>query len=256
VIVGHVATPSVLGQLGIGTQVAEAGRLLSGAALSPIVSRLAITHGAGDRDGFDWLFERLHRLWTLLVIGGTVIGILVLYPLIVSWLGDGHEQAVWFGAALILAYGLNLLTGTPVAYLRALGQVSLEARLGAVLIGFNVVLTIALGIAFGAGGVVAATAIAYLLATAWFVRAFHRSVRPGVGRIRRSLLLRGLGLALLVGGLGLAWGLAMVELLPRGASFVAVAVGIVAAGVAYVALVARTPPSPAGLRQIATEGIG
>ena len=40
VIVGLVASAPVVGQLGIGTQVAEAGRLLAGAALSPIVSRL------------------------------------------------------------------------------------------------------------------------------------------------------------------------------------------------------------------------
>jgi len=256
VIVGLVASPSVLGQLGIGTQVAEAGRLLAGAALTPIVSRLAITHGAGDEKGFDWLFERLHHLWTVLVIGGTVIGIMVLYPLITSWLGDGHAEAAWFGAALVFAYGMSLLTGTPVAYLRALGRVSLEARLGALLIGCNVVLTIALGVAFGAGGVVAATALAYLLATVWFLRAFHRSLATDVGHTPRPLLLRALGFSMLTGGAALGWGLAMIALLPPGVALVAIAPGLLAAAVAYVALVARIPPSPAGLRRLATEGIG
>lgn len=255
VIVGLVASTATLGQLGIGTQVAESGRLLAGAALSPIVSRLSIAHGAGD-EGFRALYETLHRMWTLLVVGGIVIGMLVLYPLITGWLGDGHEQAIWFGAALIFAYGISLLTGTPVAYLRALGKVSLEARLGAVLIACNVVLTIALGVAFGAGGVVAATAIAYLLAITWFFRAFHRYVAPEVDPMPVRLMTRALVAALLCGGLALGWGMAMVELLPAGVALAGVGLGAGAATLAYLGLATRVPPTPAGLRRLATEGIG
>jgi O-antigen/teichoic acid export membrane protein len=256
VIVGLVASAPVLGQLGIGTQVAEAGRLIAGAALSPIVSRLSITHGAGDSAGLSALYEGLHRTWTLLVIGGTVMGLLVLYPLITGWLGQGHEQAVWFGSALIFAYGLSLLTGTPIAYLRALGTVSLEARLGAVLIACNVVLTIALGIAFGAGGVVCATAIAYLIATLWFFRMFHGSVAPEAAVLPPRVLIRAFVIALLAGGIALAWGLAMVALLPAGVALGGVAFGAGVAAVAYVTLVAQVPPTPAGLRRLATQGIG
>ena len=118
------------------------------------------------------------------MIGGTVLGVFVLYPLVAGWLGDGHGEAVVFGAVLIVAYGVGLLTGTPVAYLRALGNPSLEARMGAVLIACNVVLTIALGVAVGAVGVVVATAVAHLIATGWFFRRFHRSSRPAWGTWR------------------------------------------------------------------------
>jgi O-antigen/teichoic acid export membrane protein len=250
IVVGLVASTSVLGQLGIGTQVAEAGRLVSGAALSPIVSRLAITHGAGDAAGFRELFERLHRLWTLLVIGGTVLGVLVLYPLIAGWLGDGHGEAVLFGAVLIVAYGVGLLTGTPVAYLRALGNPSLEARMGAVLIACNVVLTIALGVATGAVGVVVATAIAHLLATGWFFHRFHLSVAPGVGHLPVGLLVRAVGVALLAGGVALGWGVVMISLLPPGAALVPVGLGAAVAGAAYLAFAAGIAPTPAGLRRL------
>jgi O-antigen/teichoic acid export membrane protein len=250
VVVGLVASASTLGQLGIGTQVAEAGRLVSGAALSPIVSRLSITHGAGDASGFRALFERLHRLWTLLVIGGTVLGVLLLYPLIVAWLGDGHGQAVVFGAVLIVAYGVGLLTGTPVAYLRALGQPSLEARMGAVLIALNVVLTIALGVATGAVGVVVATAIAHVLATGWFFHRFHLSVAPGVGHLPIALLGRAFAVALVAGGVALGWGLAVVEVLPPGIALVPVGLGAAVAGAAYLALAAGVPPTPGGLRRL------
>ena len=255
VIVGLVASAPVLGQLGIGTQVAEAGRLLAGAALSPLVSRLAITHGTGDAEGFGDLFERLHRMWTLLVIGGTVIGILVLHPLIEGWLGDGYDQAVWFGSALVFASGLSLLTGTPIAYLRALGRPSLEARFGAVLIACNVALTIALGIAFGAGGVVTATAIAYLLATVWFFRRFHGTVARDAGRLPRRLLIRAVGSALIAGGFALGWGLAMIALLPAGVALAGVGFGLALAALAYLVLATGVAPTRSGLSKLALEGV-
>jgi O-antigen/teichoic acid export membrane protein len=252
IVVGIVSTPRVLGQLGIGSQVAEAGRLLSGAALSPIVSRLAVTHGSRDA-GFRALFERLHRLWILLVIGGTVVGAAVLYPLLVSWLGDGYDQAAAFGAALIVAYGVNLLTGTPVAYLRALGDPSLEAWLGAVLIVVNVALSVALGVAFGAAGVVVATLLAYLLGTAWFFRRFHRRA-DGAGRLPGALVVKAVALALVAGAAACGWGLLMIELLPQGVALPAVGAGAVAAAGAYLVAVTGIPPTPAGLRRLVLEG--
>jgi O-antigen/teichoic acid export membrane protein len=255
VIVGLVASAPVLGQLGIGTQVAEAGRLLAGAALSPLVSRLSITHGAGDAEGFGDLFERLHRMWTLLVIGGTVIGLFALHPLIEAWLGDGYEQAAWFGGALVFASGLSLLTGTPIAYLRALGRPSLEARFGAVLIACNVALTIALGIAFGADGVVTATAIAYLLATVWFFRRFHGVVARDAGRLPARLLIRAIGAALVAGGFVLGWGLAMLALLPGAAALAGVALGLALAALAYLVLATGVAPTRTGLSRLALEGV-
>jgi O-antigen/teichoic acid export membrane protein len=254
VIVGLVATAPVLGQLGIGAQVAEAGRLVAGAALSPIVSRLAITHGAGDAIGFRELFERLHRLWVLLVIGGTVMGAAVLYPLIAGWLGDGHGQAAAFGAALVVAYGLSLLTGTPVAYLRALGRPSLEARLGAVLICCNVVLTVALGVAFGAAGVVIATTVTYVLGTAWFFHAFHRMEADDVGRLPFALIARAVLVAAVAGAAAFGWGTLMVALLPAGVALVGVLLGALGAVAAYLALAAGISPTPAGLRRLVLEG--
>jgi hypothetical protein len=180
--------------------------------------------------------------------------VLLLYPLIAAWLGDGHGQAVVFGAVLIVAYGVGLLTGTPVAYLRALGQPSLEARMGAVLIVLNVVLTIGLGVATGAVGVVVATAIAHLLATGWFFHRFHRSVAPGVGHLPVALLARAFAVALVAGGVALGWGAAMVALLPPGVALVPVALGAAVAGAAYLAFAAEVPPTPAGLRRLLVSG--
>ena len=63
-VVGPVAPAATLGQLGIGAQFADGGRLLSGAALSPVQPSFAHTAGAGDDAGCAAV-RRLHRLWTL-----------------------------------------------------------------------------------------------------------------------------------------------------------------------------------------------
>jgi O-antigen/teichoic acid export membrane protein len=235
-VVGAVATSATLGQLGIGSQIAEAGRLVGGAALSPLISRLSAVRGADDPPALEALFARLHRLWLLVITGATIVGAAALYPLIAGWLGDGYGDAALYGGFLVVAYGLNLLSGTGVAYLRAVGRPQLEARYGAALIGVNVVLSVALGVAFGAIGVVAATALAYAAGTAWFFRALgqaapelaHTPLLPPAGAAAKALV---------AGALALGWGLAMIALLPAGVALVPVAAGTAGALLAYLAWV-------------------
>src|SRR4051794_14722263 len=47
-VVGAIASPTTLGLLGIGSQIAEAGRLVGGAALSPLISHMSGTPGADE----------------------------------------------------------------------------------------------------------------------------------------------------------------------------------------------------------------
>src|SRR4029078_1162288 len=99
----------------------RAGGVWPGAVPSPIVSRFGVTRGedAGSAPG---LFDRVHRLWVTIAMGGTAIGIATLVPLIEAWLGDGHGDAAFYASFLILAYGVGLMLGTPLAYLRAAGR--------------------------------------------------------------------------------------------------------------------------------------
>jgi O-antigen/teichoic acid export membrane protein len=248
-VVGAVASPSTLGLLGIGSQVAEAGRLVGGAALSPFISRLSVTRGEDEPGALETMFARLHRLWLVVITTGTIVGAAVLYPLIAAWLGDGHGRAALYGGFLVVAYGLNLLTGTGVAYLRAAGRPRLEARLGAVLIVSNVVLTIAFGIAFGAIGVVSATAIAYAIGTAWFFRRLPRAapelagtpLLPPVGAAVRAVV---------AGAAALGWGLLMIALLPAGVALVPVALGAAAAFAGSAAWATGVRLSPRDMRAL------
>jgi O-antigen/teichoic acid export membrane protein len=234
-VVGLVASPATVGQLGIGAQFADGGRLLAGAALSPVHSAFAHLAGTGDEDGLRRRFAQLHRLWVLGVLGGGVIGAATLPALIEAWLGDGYGEAALLGAGLVLAAAAGLSTGTGVAYLRAVGRPGLEARMGPLIVAVNLALTIPLAITAGARGVVAGTLVAYLTGATWFFRRLreHIDATPLTGpaeAVKVALL------ALVAGAASLGIGLAGVALLPTGIALIPVAAGLALALAAYAAV--------------------
>src|SRR5215210_2680546 len=212
-VVGLVARPATVGQLGIGAQFADGGRLLAGAALSPIQSAFALAAGAGDDDGLRRRFAELHRLWVLGVLGAGAIGAASLPPLIEAWLGPGYGEAALLGACLVLGSAAGLSTGTGIAYMRAIGRPGLEARMGPLVVGANLALTVPLALAAGARGVVIGTLGAYALGAAWFFSRLRRHVPASPVRGRRDAAVA-VAAALAGGAASLGFGLAAVALLP------------------------------------------
>jgi O-antigen/teichoic acid export membrane protein len=249
IVVGLVAPVSTVGQLGIGGQFADGGRVLAGAALVPVQSAFAVAAGAHDEAGLQTRFVQLHRLWLLGVLGAAIIGAAALYPLIGAWLGDGYGEAALLGAFLVLGSAAGLATGTGVAYLRAVGRPGLEARYGLVIVGANLLLTIPLALAAGAVGVVAGTFGAYLAGMSWFFARLRRYVPISPFRTPGEAP-RAVGAALLAGAAALGVGLAVNALLPAGLAFPFVAAGMAAALALYVAVVLGVRPTPAGLRAL------
>jgi O-antigen/teichoic acid export membrane protein len=241
VVVGVIAPGSTLGQLGIGTQLAEAGRVVGTAALAPIVNRLAALHAGANSDQLTRTFRGLHELWALVVIGGTVLGAASLYPMIGAWMGPGHHKAAELGVFLVLGYGFNLLTGTPVAYLRAVGRPNLEAQVGLLSIVVNVALTVVLGIAFGAVGVVVATMCGLIGATIWFFSRLAANDVPPVSMVRLSALCA----ALACGALSFGWGVLMVHLLGRWGALAPVLAGLAICFVLFLSLALGGVPTRA-----------
>jgi O-antigen/teichoic acid export membrane protein len=246
-VVGLVAPAATVGQLGIGSQFADGGRLLSGAALSPIQSSFALAAGAGDEAGLRRRFADLHRLWVLGVLGAGVIGAASLLPLIEAWLGTGFDEAALLGVFLVLGSAAGLATGTGVAYMRAIGQPGLEARMGPLIVATNLVLTVPLAFAAGARGVVIGTFGAYCLGAGWFLSRLHRHVPASPVRSAADAATALLA-ALLAGGASLGFGLAAVALLPGRLALPVVAIGVALALLGYAAAVLGVRPTPAGLR--------
>jgi O-antigen/teichoic acid export membrane protein len=247
-VVGLVARAATVGQLGIGAQFADGGRLLAGAALSPIQSSFALAAGAGDDTELRRRFAKLHRLWVLGVLGAGVIGAASLRPLIEAWLGPGYHEAALLGAFLVLGSAAGLSTGTGVAYLRAIGRPGLEARTGPLVVGVNLALTVPLALAAGARGVVIGTLGAYVLGSAWFFSRLHRHVPASPVRSARDGAAAAAA-ALAAGAASLGFGLGAVALLPGRAALPAVGLGLALALLGYTAAVLGVAPTPAGLRR-------
>ena len=249
VVAGLVAPTSAVGEVGIGAQIADAGRFVSLSALSPMISRMSAVHGSRDEAAFAALFARMNRLWVLGVVGATVIGTASLYPFIESWLGSGHGRVALFGGLLVAAYGFSLLSGSAVSYLRALGRPRLESSTNALIIALNILLTVIFGLAFGVTGVVTATLVAYVVGTAWFLRRAQRDV-PILPPGARPAVVRALVAVSATAAFSLVWGLAAVAFTPRAISLILVILGSGGALVAYMSWVTRVVPSRSNLRAL------
>jgi O-antigen/teichoic acid export membrane protein len=247
-VVGLVAPAATVGQLGIGAQFADGGRLLSGAALSPIQSSFALAAGAGDEEGLRHRFAELHRLWVLGVLGAGAIGAASLPPLIEAWLGDGYGEAALLGAFLVLGSAAGLSTGTGVAYMRAIGKPGLEARMGPLIVAVNLAVTIPLAFAAGARGVVIGTLGAYVIGATWFFSRLHRHVPASPVRNAADAA-TALAAALVAAAASSGFGLAAVALLPGRTALPPVALGVACALLAYAAVLLRVVPTPARLRR-------
>lgn len=248
-VAGLVGTPAGVAAVGIGAQVAEGGRLLAAAPLTPMITRLAAAEGAGDHDALHGDVRRLDRVWRIAVLGGTAIGAASAYPLVRAWLGPGFGEAAAFAGMLVVAYGTNLMLGVRTGYLRAVGRIGLEARLGLLLIALNVALTIPLAIALGVAGVVAGTLGAYLVATAWaFARFPHAAPEADVPR--SPLTARVAVLALLAAAAAGGAGFAAAEALPRFVGLPVVAGAILVALGGYLAAALGIAPTPRALRAL------
>ena len=235
-VVGLLANTAVLGAVGIASQAAEAVRFFLGAALGPINARLAVVHGEGDGHALASLYHALENTWIRVNIGITAIATALMPALIIAWVGEDTGDAALFATILTFGYCVSVLSGPALAYLRAIGRINPEALLGLALIVANVVLTIALGIAFGAVGVVTATSIAYTAITIVFFWRVHPILPARPPDSPPAVQVRVIAAALGTAAVAAAWGTAMALLLPRLVALVPVGIGAALALAAFVAI--------------------
>ena len=240
VVIGVVAPATTLGQAGVATQVADAGRFLGYAAFSPIMSRMAVAYGAGGTEALDRLLQRQRRLWTIGLLGAIAVSVGAVHPAIAAWLGSGYDEAALFAALLIAGYGIGLLPSPTFGYLRAVGRPGLEGLFGVVTVVVNLVATIVLGVLFGALGVIIATAVAYTLSTFWVTRR-ARGLVPGSTDVPIQPVRLCAGM-ILAGGLTYAIGEGLVAAAPRWLALIGLAVASGAILALYLAAVAGLRP--------------
>ena len=245
VVVGAVSSAKTVGFVSIGTQVADASRALTAAALNPMISRMAVTYGSKGEQALDDLLAQQRRLWTVGLIGGIAVAVGATRPAIEAWLGSGYDQAALYAAILIAAYGIGQLPGPAFAYLRARGTPGLEGKFGVITVAANLVGTIVLAVTVGATGVVVATLMAYVFATTWVMRR-ARGVVPLA--THTPIELPKVGGAALVGAAGAyGAGMGLVAIVPRAVALVGI--GVVATAIYAAYLAALTELRPLALLQ-------
>ena len=232
VVVGAVSSTTTLAHLGIGMQISDAGRIISGAAMNPVIASLTRLAGAGRTAELEDRFRELQRLWTIGLFGGAIIMAASAYPIVVAWVGRENGEAGAFAAILLLGSACWLSAGMGIAYLRAVGRVGLEARYALTVLAANVVLTVVMALTVGAYGVVLGTLGAYAFGAVGFFRRLRHEIdvvplrSPSeAGRIAAA--------ALACAATSCAWGVAMAGLLPQGVALVPIGAGILAAGLVY-----------------------
>jgi len=240
VVIGAVAPAATLGQAGIATQVADAGRSLSYAAFHPLAARMAITYGTEGPDALDALLARQRRMWSIATLGGIAVVAGASRPAIAAWLGHGYDKAALFSILLTLGYGVGTLPGPTFAYLRARGNPTLESTFGVITVVLNLAATVALGVLLGAIGVVLATTVAYLASTAWVTRRARRQLPEPTGvpfpRVRVALG------ALLAAAATYGLGEALLAALPRLLALAGMGLAVAAALALYLAVLTDLRP--------------
>jgi O-antigen/teichoic acid export membrane protein len=202
VVIAAVLPVRYVGLYQIGVQVASAVRSLPLYAFAPLLTRLTTIFRLEGRGEAAAEFERLERRWLPAVAGYGVVATAAIGFSIPVWLGDRYVLSGAVAAVLLAGYTVHVgLTGMRTCYVRAVGRPGLETRSSIAWAVVNAILTIPLALLFGVLGVVAATAVAGMVASVYFVALCRIKERlPTIRPDRRWWLLAAAAAVLTVAG--------------------------------------------------------
>jgi O-antigen/teichoic acid export membrane protein len=119
---------------------------------------------------------------------GLLVGLAPL--LLLTWLGEIPNGAIVMVLALAVGNAVNVLTGPGTVFLRTVGRPRLEVGYGILQTFLNIGLSVALGLMAGAEGVVVATGVSAVIASAVFLVLFRRTTRIVVESRTKRFLMR------------------------------------------------------------------
>jgi lipopolysaccharide/colanic/teichoic acid biosynthesis glycosyltransferase len=163
-----------VGLYAAGYMAASVARSLPLYAFPPILTRLAGIFTHQGLPGAQAEFEVLEAIWLPLVLGYGAVATCAVGFGVPIWLGTTYRLAGAVGAVLMAGYTVHVaLTGVRTCFVRSVGRPELEARYSVFSTVLNLLLTVPFAIAFGVIGVVAATAVALAVASAYFIQLCH-----------------------------------------------------------------------------------
>lgn len=154
----------------IGLQAASAVRSLPLYAVAPLLTRMTTMFRREGSQATAVEFHRLERSWLPAVLAYGVVAVAAIGFSVPVWLGDRYVLSGVVAAILLTGYMVHVaLTGMRTCYVRAIGRPGLETRYSMVWTIGNSVLTVPFALLGGVVGVVAATAVTGVIASAYFV---------------------------------------------------------------------------------------
>jgi O-antigen/teichoic acid export membrane protein len=172
-IAGWVNVASV-GLYDLGNRVARLVRTLPLTLLGPLLPAAAAIHAQGDAKRVARTVLQGSRLVGVLTLGMAGF-VLATAPLIMRvWLGHDYPHVSAICILMVIAYGVNNLTGVGTTVVSAIGQPRYESEYAVLGMLLNVAATLILAPFFGLYGVVGGTVFGVVVCSLYFLWRFHR----------------------------------------------------------------------------------
>ena len=163
------ASLSFVGLYELGARVAYTIRTLPVTAFGPLIAESARVGATGDLGRLSSFYLRSYRS----VLGLGVAPLIALYgasyALIIAWLGSSYRTSGVIALVLGFGYTVNIATGAGTTLAMGAGRPDIDRNYSLMGFALNLALTIALGLAFGRWGVIAATSLGLAISSIWLV---------------------------------------------------------------------------------------
>lgn len=189
IVIGTFVSVARTGTYGISQRAARQTTYFGFIAQTSILSAMSASHAAGEGlAAMRRMYTRANRLVGLLggLIGGALLGMAPVF--LAAWLGRFYAYADLATVLAVVALLLGLPRPAAAAAIMAMGRVGLGVRAQFAAFVVNLVLTLAFVEPLGMYGVMLATVIAKLAATAYLLVRFHRLLEGGAKELLFSWL--------------------------------------------------------------------
>jgi O-antigen/teichoic acid export membrane protein len=195
VIVGVALSPAAVAVYQVANNLhlmARYGLSLGSSALTPVSSALAAT---ADEARLRALLIRGTRSTVALAVPISVSVILLARPLIEGWVGPGFPGAIDAARLFVVYILFTSATTVGVMMLIGMGEMDWLVSLGALSMGINLAVSVALVNVVGVKGVIVGTTVGYSIVLVPYLRLILRRFEIGLAEFARQALVRPLGLA-------------------------------------------------------------
>jgi O-antigen/teichoic acid export membrane protein len=173
-LIGYFLNLNLLAAYELGFKVVYSLISLLRLVSSAVMPAAAELHAKDDHDLLQQLYRKGSKYLVFVVVPLGFITVLHAHSITAAWLGMPPPEVARVIQFLMCAYGFNLLTTMGTAMARGVGHPEFETRYAVLVIVSNLLLDIVLMPILGLDGLLAATLVAIVLGSLYFLAQWHR----------------------------------------------------------------------------------